>query len=33
MFYLHPKETEFRLNHRRDDIYRILLKLLRNHPI
>ena len=30
-FYL--KETEFRINHRRDDLYKQLLKLLREHPI
>jgi hypothetical protein len=27
------KETEFRFNHRRDDLYKRLLKLLREHPI
>lgn len=32
-FYLHLKETEFRFNHRRDDLYKRLLKLLREHPI
>ena len=32
-FYLHLKESEFRFNHRQDDLYKILLKLLRNHPI
>ena len=32
-FYLHLKETEFRFNHRRDNLYRELLKLLRNNPI
>jgi transposase len=32
-FYLHLKETEFRFNHRRNDLYRKLLKLLREHPI
>jgi transposase len=32
-FYLHLKETEFRFNHRRDDIYKRLLKLLRERPI
>ena len=33
MFYLHLKETEFRFNHRRDDVYKIVLKLLREYPI
>ena len=33
MFYLHLKETEFRFNHRRDNIYQHLLKLLREQPI
>ena len=32
-FYLHLKETEFRFNHRNDDIYKLLLKMLRKHPI
>lgn len=32
-FYLHLKETEFRFNHRRDNLYRVLLKLLREQPI
>ena len=32
-FYLHLKETEFRFNHRRDNVYKALLKLLRNDPI
>ena len=32
-FYLHLKETEFRFNHRKDDIYKLLLKMLRYHPI
>ena len=32
-FYLHLKETEFRFNNRREDIYKRLLKLLREHPI
>lgn len=32
-FYLHLKETEFRFNHRRDDLYKRLLKLLRERPI
>ena len=33
MFYLHLKETEFRFNHRRDNVYKLLLKLLREKPI
>jgi len=32
-FYLHLKETEFRFNHRREDLYKRLLKLLREQPI
>ena len=32
-FYLHLKETEFRFNHRRDKLYKILLNLLRQKPI
>jgi transposase-like protein len=32
-FLLHLKETEFRFNHRHDDLYKTLLKLLRNNPI
>ena len=32
-FYWHLKETEFRFNSRQDDLYRKLLKLLREHPI
>lgn len=30
-FYLHLKECEFRFNNRKDNIYKILLKLVRNH--
>ena len=33
MFYLHLKETEFRFNHRRVNIYKLLLKLLREQSI
>ena len=33
MFYWHLKETEFRFNHRRSDLYKVLLKLLRDRPI
>ena len=32
-FYLHLKETEFRFNHRKEDLYKLLLKMLRNHPL
>ena len=32
-FYLHMKETEFRFNHRRDNLYQVVLKLLRSNPI
>mgnify|MGYP001618831121 CR=1 FL=1 len=32
-FYLHLKEWEFRFNHRRDNLYRVLLKLLRKYPL
>ena len=32
-FYLHLKETEFRYNHRQDDIYKIILKLCRDKSL
>lgn len=32
-FYLHLKECEFRFNHRRQNLYPILLKLCRNNPL
>ena len=32
-FALHLKECEFRFNHRHDDLYKLLLKILRNSPI
>ncbi len=32
-FYLHLKECEFRFNHRKDDLYKILLEIVRNNPI
>ncbi|MGK0499284.1 MAG: hypothetical protein ACJAYG_000920 [Oceanicoccus sp.] len=32
-FYLHLKETEFRFNNRRDNLYRILMKELRSNPL
>ncbi len=33
MFYYHLKETEFRFNHRRGNLYLAILKLLREKPI
>lgn len=33
LFYLHLKETEFRFNSRRESLYHLLLKLLREQPI
>src|ERR1043165_3710141 len=32
-FYLHLKECEWRFNHRRDNLYQELLRLLRRHPL
>lgn len=32
-FNLHLKETEFRFNNRRENLYRVLLKLLRDDPL
>ena len=32
-FYLHLKECEFRFNHRRDNLYHVLLRLLRYYPL
>ena len=32
-FELHLKETEFRLNHRHQNLYLVLLKLLRDNPL
>ena len=32
-FYLHLKETEYRFNHRQNDLYPELLALLRKHPL
>jgi len=32
-FYLHLKETEFRFNHRRANVYQAVLRLLRDNPI
>lgn len=33
MFYLHLKETEFRFNQRRENMYKTLMKLLRLNPL
>lgn len=33
MFYLHLKESEFRFNHRTDNLYAILLEEFRNNPL
>jgi len=32
-FYLHLKETEFRFNFRNDNLYKVILKLIRNKPL
>ena len=32
-FYLHLKETEFRFNHRNDNMYKILLNIFRSRPL
>jgi transposase-like protein len=32
-FYLHLKETEFRFNHRNEDPYKLLLRILREDPL
>ena len=32
-FYLHLKECEFRFNHRNDNMYKLVLKIVRNHPL
>jgi transposase len=32
-FELHLKETEFRFNHRHNDLYKFLLTLLRKQPL
>lgn len=32
-FYLHLKEAEFRFNHRGENLYRVLLKMLRDNPL
>jgi transposase len=32
-FYLHLKETEFRFNHRNEDVYKMLLQMLKYYPL
>lgn len=32
-FYFHLKECEFRFNHRREDMYKMVLKMLRDFPL
>ena len=32
-FYLHLKECEFRFNHRHQDLYQVILKMLREKPL
>jgi len=32
-FYLHVKETEFRFNHRNEDLYKLMLQMLRDDPL
>lgn len=32
-FFLHLKETEFRFNHRSKNLYKVMLKMLRNNPL
>ena len=32
-FYLHLKECEFRFNYRKDNLYELLLKIIRNNPL
>jgi len=32
-FFLHLKETEFRFNHRKDNLYKLLLRILREDPL
>jgi transposase-like protein len=32
-FLLHLKECEFRFNHRRQNLYKVLLKLCRENPL
>ena len=32
-FYLHLKETEFRFNHRKQNLYKIMLKRIKKYPL
>lgn len=32
-FYYHLKECEFRYNYRNEDMYKLVLKIIRNHPL
>jgi transposase-like protein len=32
-FYLHLKETEFRFNNRHEDLYNLMLRMLRDDPL
>ena len=32
-FYLHLKECEFRFNYRKNNLYMLLLKIIRNNPL
>ena len=32
-FYLHLKECELRFNHRDDDLYKLVLKIIRKNPL
>ena len=32
-FFLHLKETEFRFNHRKDNLYKLMLRILREDPL
>ena len=32
-FYLHLKECEFKFNYKKDNLYRLLLKIIRNNPL
>jgi len=32
-FFLHLKESEFRLNHREQNLYKMILKIVRQNPL
>ena len=32
-FYLHLKECEFRFNYREEGVYKVLLRIIRKHPL